>query len=111
MLARAALAYLSCTFTSSLTVGLPQFTTWSIQILSALAWAQVAMASDFPRLQVMRPLHMVVRHVFAASPWAPENTTRRVRCSTPDAVPTGCSSQRSGGMAREMSSLEGDTLH
>ena len=44
---RAAPEYLPCIFSSSLTGALPWQTTWAAQILAALAWAQVALASNY----------------------------------------------------------------
>ena len=46
---------------------------WASQILSALAWAQVGMLSDYPCMVVMRALHKAVRRVCAASPWYAEH--------------------------------------
>ena len=57
---RAAPEYLPWIFISSLTGALPWQTTWAAQILSALAWAQVALASDYNRMVVMRALHKAV---------------------------------------------------
>ena len=75
---RAAPKYLPCIFISSLTGALPWQTTWAAQILSALAWAQVALSSDYSRMVVMRALHKAVRRVCGASPWGAENTMRAV---------------------------------
>ena len=75
---RAALECLSCIFTSSLTAALPWQQSWSAQILSALAWAQVARASDYARMAVMHALHRSVRRVYSASLWSAENTVRAV---------------------------------
>jgi hypothetical protein len=75
---RASQEYLSCIFTSSLTAALPWQHSWSAQILSALAWAQVALARDYGRMTVMRALHKSMRRVYSASPWNAENTMRAV---------------------------------
>ena len=48
------------------------------QISSALAWAQIAIASDYTCMVVMRPLHKAVCHVYSVSPWSAENTMRLV---------------------------------
>ena len=56
--------------------------------VSALAWGQVALASDYPRAHVMSALHKAVRRVHAASPWAPENTIRAVAHCMPCPRPT-----------------------
>ena len=50
---RAPREYLPCIFISSLTSALPWQQTWSAQILSALAWAQVGLTSDYTRMVVM----------------------------------------------------------
>ena len=63
---------------SGLTAALPWQTTWSAQILSAPAWAQVALASDFPRMAVVRALHKSVRRVYSVSPWCANNTMRAI---------------------------------
>ena len=70
--------YLPCIFISSPTSALPWQQTWSAQILSALAWAQVGLACDYRRMVVMRALHKAVRRVYSASPWSVENTMRAV---------------------------------
>ena len=75
---RAAPEYLACIFTSSLTAALPWLHSWGSQILSALAWAQVALACDYARMMVMRAMHKSVRRVYSASPWNAENTMRAV---------------------------------
>ena len=51
--------------------------TWAAQILSALAWAQVALASDYGRMVVMCALHKAVRRVYHTSPWGAENSMPR----------------------------------
>jgi hypothetical protein len=66
---RAPREYLPCILISSLTGTLPWQQTWAAQILSALAWAQLAMLSGYRRMTVMRALHKAVRRVYAASPW------------------------------------------
>ena len=43
-----------------------------------LAWAQIALASDYTPMSVMRALHKSVRRVYSASPWNAENTMRAV---------------------------------
>ena len=48
------------------------------QILSALAWAQVALACDYARMTVMRAMHKSVCRVYCVSPWNEENTMRGV---------------------------------
>ena len=63
---------------SSLTAGLPWFSSWGSQIVSAFAQGQLAMVSDYLKMQVVRVLHKGVCRVFAAIPWAPENTIRTV---------------------------------
>ena len=75
---RARREYLPCILISSLTGTLPWQQTWAAQILSALAWAQLAMLSGYKRMTVMRALHKAVRRVYAASPWWSENTMRAV---------------------------------
>ena len=70
--------YLSCIFISSLMGARPWQYTWSAQILSVLAWAQVGLASNYARMAVMRALHKAVCRVYAASPWTAENTMRAV---------------------------------
>ena len=86
---RAPHSYVSCIFTSSLAAGLPWLATLGSQIISMLAWGQVAMISDYPRMQVMCALHKAVRGVFTASPWGgKEYYARCVRCGTPPAVHT-----------------------
>ena len=75
---RAPREYLPCILISSLTGTLPWQQTWAAQILSALAWAQLAMLSGYRRMTVMRALHKAVRRVYAASPWWSENTMRAV---------------------------------
>ena len=42
--------------------------------MSAVAWAQLGMASVYPRMVVMRALHKFVRRAHSASPWDAENT-------------------------------------
>ena len=74
----AAPEYVPCIFIRSLTGALPWQTTWAAQILSALAWAQVALASDYNRMVIMRALHKAVHRVCGASPWGAENTMRTV---------------------------------
>ena len=44
------------------------------QILSTLAWAQVALASDYGRMVVMWALHKAVHRVYSTSPLGAENT-------------------------------------
>ena len=70
--------YLCCIFTGSLTAALPWQHSWAAQIISALAWAQVAPSSDYPRMAVMRALHKAVRRVYCASPWGAKNTMHAV---------------------------------
>ena len=70
----AALEYLSCIFMSSLMEAVPWQYTWSAQVLSPFAWAQVALACDDAPMAVMRALHKAVRHVCSASLWSDENT-------------------------------------
>ena len=70
----ATLEYVPCIFTSSLTGALPWQGTWAAQVLSALAWAQVALASDYGHMVVMRALHKAVHRVYSASLWGAENT-------------------------------------
>ena len=47
-------------------------------MLSLLVWGQLVLASDYPQMREMQALHKAVRCVFAASPWALENTVRAV---------------------------------
>ena len=61
---RVAPEYLACIFTSSLTVALPWQNTLSAQIISVLAWAEVAMSSDYDYMTVMRAMHKSVRCVY-----------------------------------------------
>ena len=75
---RAAPEYLACSFTSCLTTALPWQYSWFAQILSALAWAQVALSSDYNHMTVMRAMHKSMRCVYYASPWNAENTMRAV---------------------------------
>ena len=75
---RAPRSYLSCILISSLTAALPWQKTWAAQIMSAPAWAQLGMASAYPRMVVMRALHKSVCRVYSASPWGAENTMRAV---------------------------------
>ena len=49
--------YLPGIFTSSLARTMTWQWVWSSRILFALAWAQVGMFSDYPRMVVMRALH------------------------------------------------------
>ena len=79
---RAAPEYLACIFTSSLTTALPWLHSWASQILSALAWAQVALASDYAQMTVMRAIHKSVHRVYSASPWNEEDTMRAVYAIT-----------------------------
>ena len=79
------------------------------QVVYALAWGQLSLASDFPRMQVMRALHHALRRLLAASPWAPENTIRamyavahRALCARPTAI---------AAVEAWLEYMEGDTLH
>ena len=54
---RAPREYLPCILIGSPNGTLPWQVTWSSQILSALAWAQLAMLSQYGRITVMRVLH------------------------------------------------------
>ena len=68
--------YLIGIFTSSLVGTMMRQQSWSSQILSALAWAQVGMLSDYCRMVVMQALHKAVRSVCAMSPWYTEHALR-----------------------------------
>ena len=70
--------YLAYIFTISLTAVLPWLHNWGSQILSALAWAQVALACNYARMTVMSAMRKPVRRVYSASPWNAENTMRAV---------------------------------
>ena len=74
----AAPKYLAYIFTSGLTAPLPWQYSCSAQILFALAWAQVALSSDYDRMTVMRAMHKSVCRVYCASPWNVEGTVRAV---------------------------------
>ena len=50
---RAAQEYLACILLGSLTGALPWTVTWCGQILSALAWAPLALLSDYPSLHCL----------------------------------------------------------
>ena len=67
-----------CSFMTSLMGALPWQTTWTGQMLSALAWVQIAMASDYARLTALRTLHAAVHGVYAASPWNADDAMRAV---------------------------------
>ena len=56
---------------------------WVCVCVSALAWAQVALACDYARMTVMRAMHKSVRRVYSASPWNAENTMRAVYAIAP----------------------------
>ena len=76
--ARAPRSYLSFILIGSLTAALPWQNTRAAQSLSALAWAQLRMASTYPRMVVMHALHKSVRRVYSASLWGAENTMHAV---------------------------------
>ena len=79
---REAPEYLACMFTSSLTAALPWLHRCGPQILLALSWAQVALASNYTPMAVMRAMHKAVRRVYSVSPWNAENTMRAVYANT-----------------------------
>ena len=70
--------YRSCIFSGALTTGLPWCVTWGSQILSALAWVQLALQCGYPRHTALRAMHTSARRVFSASPCCSENTMRAV---------------------------------
>ena len=66
--------YLSCIVSGAL----PWCVTWGSQILSALAWVQLALQCGYPRHTALRAMHKLARRVFSASPWCSDNTMRAV---------------------------------
>ena len=105
---RAAPEYLACIFTSSLTAALPWLHSWGSQILSALAWAQVAPACDYARMTFLRAMHKPMRRVYSASPWNAENT---MRACTPPAMRTVCGGHKINALAQAPCQMERQTLH
>ena len=70
--------YLSCIFSGELTAGRPSCVTWGPQILSALAWVQLALRCGYPRPTALRAMQKSARRLFNASRWSSENTMRAI---------------------------------
>ena len=65
-------------FISVLTNTIPWCNTWASQILSALAWLQVALLSGYSRVAAMRALHAAIARAFAVTVHCTKATIKAV---------------------------------
>ena len=72
--------YLGGHFASALTTGRDWTHTWSSQIVSALAWVQVALLFGYTRADTMRAMHEGIHWAYGDSPHNVQGTIKAVYC-------------------------------